>query len=58
MVTTAVRDLSALPPGQRGQIIDSGRFKGMFTPQEREIMRGASRLPLAPPDEHAPEAGP
>jgi hypothetical protein len=22
----------------------------VFSPQEREIMRGASRLPLAPPD--------
>ncbi len=54
MVTTAVRDLSAMPPGQREQIIDSNRFRGMFSPQERDIMRGASRLPLAPPDEHAP----
>ncbi len=55
MVTTAVRDLSAMPPAQREQIIDSNRFRGMFSPQEREIMRGASRLPLAPPEEHAPQ---
>lgn len=48
MVNTAVRDLRAMPPAQREQIIDSNRFKGMFSPQERDIMRGASRLPLAP----------
>jgi hypothetical protein len=54
MVTTAVHDLSAMPQAQREQIIDSNRFKGMFSPQEREIMRGASRLPLAPPDEKPP----
>jgi hypothetical protein len=57
MVTTAVRDLSAMPPGQRERIIDSERFKGMFSPQERDIMRGASRLPLAPPDARRGEEG-
>jgi hypothetical protein len=50
MVTTAIRDLRAMPPGQREQIIDSNRFKGMFSPEERDIMRGATRLPLAPPE--------
>jgi hypothetical protein len=45
-----VRDLRAMPPGQREQIIDSARFRGIFSPEEREIMRGAARLPLAPPD--------
>jgi hypothetical protein len=54
MVTTAVRDLRAMPPAEREQIIDSNRFKGMFSPEEREIMRGATRLPLAPP-EHGEE---
>jgi hypothetical protein len=48
MLTTAVRDLRAMPPGQREAIIDSARFKGMFSSDEREIMRGAARLPLAP----------
>ncbi len=47
-VTTAVRDLRAMPPDQRKQIIDSPRFKSMFSDQEREMMRGATRLPLAP----------
>jgi hypothetical protein len=52
MVRTAVRDLSALPPGQREQIIDSNRFKSTFSPEERDIMRGATRLPLASPEDH------
>src|ERR1700685_1352424 len=48
MVTTAVRDLSAMPPGERDRIINSGRFKKMFTPDELDIMAGAVRLPFAP----------
>lgn len=48
MVTSAIRDLRAMPPAQRDQIIESERFKGMFSDQEREIVRGAARLPLAP----------
>lgn len=54
MVSAAVRDLRAMPPAQREQIINSDRFKGMFSDQEREMMREATRLPLAPPDEAAP----
>jgi hypothetical protein len=50
MVTTAIRDLRAMPPPQREQVIDSERFQNMFSPQERDIMRGAARLPLAPPE--------
>ena len=46
--TTAVRDLRAMPPDQRDAVINSERFKGMFSDQEREMMRGATRLPLAP----------
>jgi hypothetical protein len=48
MVNTAIHDLRAMPPEQREQIINSDRFKGMFSDQEREMMRGAARLPLAP----------
>jgi len=55
MVSTAVRDLRAMPPGQREQIIDSYRFKGVFSPEERDIMRGATQLPLAPPENGRPE---
>ena len=48
MVMTAMRDLRAMPPDQREAVINSERFKGMFSDQEREMMRGATRLPLAP----------
>lgn len=50
MVRTAVRDLASMPPAQRERVIDSDRFKGMFSDQERDIIRGASRLPLASPE--------
>jgi hypothetical protein len=55
MVRSAVRDLSAMPYDQRMRVIDSPRFKSMFSPEERDIMRGASRLPLAPPENRPPE---
>jgi hypothetical protein len=48
MVHKAIDDLRGMPPDQREQIINSDRFKGMFSDQERELMRGATRLPLAP----------
>ena len=48
MVSRAVHDLRSMPPDQRDRIIDSPRFRGVFTDQEREMIRGASRLPLAP----------
>lgn len=50
LVHKAIDDLRAMPPDQREQIINSDRFKGMFSDQERELMRNATRLPLAPPD--------
>ncbi len=50
MVHTAIDDLRAMPPDQREQVINSERFKGMFSDQERELMRGATRLPLAGPE--------
>lgn len=56
MVMTAVRDLQAMPPDQRESVINSDRFKGMFSDQEREMMREATRLPLAPPE--GGESGP
>lgn len=55
-VGTAIHDLRAMPPDQRERIINSERFKGMFSDQEREMMRGATRLPLAPAE--GGEAGP
>ena len=47
-VTTAIHDLRAMPPDQRERVINSDRFKSMFSDQERDMMRGATRLPLAP----------
>ena len=58
MLTTAVRDLRAMPPPEREQIIDSNRFRSVFSPEEREIMRGATRLPLAPSENGRPEESP
>ena len=56
---TAIRDLSAMPPDQRQQVIDSDRFKNEFSPEERGLLSSASQLPLAPaenaPNEPAPE---
>ena len=37
-----------MPPGQRQQVIESDRFKSQFSPQERDLLGNASRLPLAP----------
>jgi hypothetical protein len=37
-----------MPPEARQRQIDSDRYKSMFSPQEREILGGASKLPLAP----------
>ena len=50
LVHKAIDDLRAMPPDQREQIIRSDRFKGTFSEPERDLMRGATRLPLAPAD--------
>ena len=50
MVHKAIDDMRAMPADQREKIINSDRFKGMFSDQERELMRGATRLPLASAD--------
>ncbi len=50
LVHKAIDDLRQMPPDQREQIINSDRFKGMFSDHERDVMRDATRLPLAPPD--------
>jgi hypothetical protein len=57
MVMTAVRDLRNMPPDQREAVINSERFKSIFSDQERDMMRGVTRLPLAPADgsENAPQ---
>ena len=46
-VKNAIETLRAMPPAARQREIDSGRFS-QFSPQERDILNGASRLPLSP----------
>ncbi len=48
MVSAAVKNLRSMPPEQREQIINSDRFKSNFNEQELGVIRGATRLPLAP----------
>jgi hypothetical protein len=48
MVLTAIHDLRGMPADQRENVINSPRFRGMFTDHERDMIRGATRLPLAP----------
>ena len=50
MVHTAIDDLRTMPAEQRENVINSDKFKGTFSDQERQLMRDATRLPLAPPD--------
>ena len=57
MVRRAVQRLRQMPPEQRQQLIDSDRFRNRFTPQERELLRGVSQLPLAPAEENQNESG-
>lgn len=48
MMKTAIGDLRAMPPDQRDRVLESGRFKGMFSEQERNMLRETTKLPLAP----------
>jgi Protein of unknown function (DUF3106) len=50
-VNTAIHDLRPMSPEQRERIINSDRFKAMFSDQERGLMRGATQLPLAPAED-------
>lgn len=50
LVRQAVRELRSMPPDQRERVIDSNEYRSRFTDQERELIRGIGRLPLAPPE--------
>ena len=50
-VTTAIHDLRPMSPEQRERVINSDRFKGMFSDHERDMMRGATQVPLAPAED-------
>ncbi len=53
-VGTAIHELRGLPPEQREKVIDSPRIRSMFSDHERDMMRGATRLPLAPAEGDGP----
>ena len=53
-VRNAIESLRAMPPGVREREIQSGRFS-QFSPQERQILSGAARLPLAPAENESPQ---
>jgi hypothetical protein len=55
-VRQAIRELRALPPDQREREIDSDQYRNRFTDHERDMIRGITRLPLAPPE--GPPPGP
>lgn len=46
-VRSAIERLRAMPPQARQREIESGRFS-QFSPQERQVLNDAVRLPLAP----------
>jgi Protein of unknown function (DUF3106) len=46
-VRNAIQALRAMPPEARQRAIQSGRFS-QYSQQERELLNGASQLPLAP----------
>jgi hypothetical protein len=48
MMQTAIGNLRQMPPDQRQQVLDSPRFKSMFSPPEQELLKGITQLPLAP----------
>lgn len=55
-VQSAVKALRAMPPEARESQIDSPAYKNQFSPQERQMLKGASKLPLAPDeDDPGPE---
>src|ERR1051326_5109783 len=60
-VRNAIETLRAMPPQARQREIDSGRFS-QFSPEERQVLNNAARLPLAPsqtssPDNSQPNTG-
>lgn len=56
-VRNAIESLRAMPPAARQREIESGRFS-QFSPQERQILNGASRLPLAPSENGSAQPAP
>jgi hypothetical protein len=44
MMTRAFRDLRTVPPDQRLSVLNSGRYKGAFSPEERSILADMLRV--------------
>ena len=55
-VRNAVEALRGMPPEARQREIDSDSYKKQFSPQERNMLSGASKLPLAPAEPSEPES--
>jgi len=45
---TAIHELRHMPPEQRGQAVDSEKYRAAFSDQERELLKRLVQLPLAP----------
>ena len=52
MMQNAIRGLRHMPPDARERTIDSPRFQEMFSPGERQMLHGITKLPLAPAEEN------
>jgi hypothetical protein len=52
VVHSAIDTLRAMPPDARRREVESGRYN-QFSPQERQILNDAARLPLAPSDSNS-----
>ena len=48
MMKTAIGDLRAMPPEERERVLESDKFRSMFSEQERTMLRETTKLPLAP----------
>ncbi len=50
VMRNAFRDLRSVPPDQRSMVLNSSRYQGQFTPQERGILSDLLRVePYEPP---------
>ena len=48
LMTAAIRDLRRMDPQQREQALDSAEYHTRFSNQERDLLKGVLKLPLAP----------
>jgi hypothetical protein len=48
LMTSAVRELRKMDPQQREQALDSAEYRGKFSNQELDLLKGVLKLPLAP----------